>query len=170
MLPRHSPNRCARSSSRSSPTTVRTGHRRTRRQVVRVVIDTHDGDGRVPIDECAAVSRELGELLRRRGRDAGRVHAGSLFAPGSTACSPAEKGFQRCLWPGSEDRRRAGRSTGAAVSAANSSPSRAVARRCASMAKPDRDPVRRECRRRTRSITSPSADFAKKSRNSGEAR
>lgn len=31
--------------------------------VVRVVIDTHEGDGRVPIDDCALVSREIETCL-----------------------------------------------------------------------------------------------------------
>jgi ribosome maturation factor RimP len=35
--------------------------------VVRVVIDTREGDGRVPIDDCAAVSRELETCLDAEG-------------------------------------------------------------------------------------------------------
>jgi ribosome maturation factor RimP len=35
--------------------------------MVRVVIDTHEGDGRVPIDRCAEVSRELESCIDADG-------------------------------------------------------------------------------------------------------
>jgi ribosome maturation factor RimP len=42
-------------------------HRGPSGSVVRVVIDTHAGDGRVPIDECALVSREIETCLDADG-------------------------------------------------------------------------------------------------------
>jgi ribosome maturation factor RimP len=42
-------------------------HRGPSGSVVRVVIDTRAGDGRVPIDECAVVSRELETCLDADG-------------------------------------------------------------------------------------------------------
>ena len=57
------------------------------------MIDTRDGDGRVPIDDCACGVARTGELLRRRGSAAGRLHARGLVARASTACSAREKDF-----------------------------------------------------------------------------
>ena len=38
------------------------------RSLVRVIVDTPSGDGRVKVDECAAVSRAPGAQKRRRAR------------------------------------------------------------------------------------------------------
>ena len=50
------------------------------RSLLRVIVDTPAGDGRVKLDECAAVSRELGHGLDVEELIAGRVHARSHFA------------------------------------------------------------------------------------------
>jgi len=131
------------------------------RQVVRVVIDTHDAMAGSRSTN-APVSR-TGELFRRRAAMPG-AYTLEVSSPGSTACSP-RKGFQRCCG-GSEDR-DAPAIDGAAVSAANSSPSRR-SRAVRVDGKPIEIPFD-EVSKRTRSITSP-ARLRQEEQELGEAR
>ncbi len=60
---------------------------------VRVVVDTPAGDGRVTIDECAAVSREIGHGLDATGVVPG-AYALEVSSPGVDRVLGREKDFQ----------------------------------------------------------------------------
>ena len=61
-------------------------------KVVRVVIDTRDGDGRVAVDACAEVSRELGTCLDADGAFAG-AYTLEVSSPGLDRVLAREKDF-----------------------------------------------------------------------------
>ena len=66
------------------------------RSLVRVVVDTPSGDGRVKLDECAAVSRELGP-----GLDVAELITGAytleVTSPGVDRTLAREVDFQRAI-------------------------------------------------------------------------
>ena len=64
---------------------------------LQVVVDTPEGDGRVTVDSCAAVSREIGH-----GLDAGDVFSGASYllevcSPGVDRTLAREKDFARVV-------------------------------------------------------------------------
>ena len=68
---------------------------------VRVTLDTHGGDGRVPIDLCAAVSREIGTHLDAADAIASGYRL-EVSSPGLDRVLSREKDFERAC--GSEVR------------------------------------------------------------------
>lgn len=71
---------------------VTTGSTRGGTSVVRLTIDTKEGDGRVPIDVCARVSREVGAQLDARGTIAGAYNL-EVSSPGLDRLLAREKDF-----------------------------------------------------------------------------
>ena len=64
-----------------------------RNTVVRVVVDTPDGDGPVPVDRCAAVSRELATGLDARD-DLAESYQLEVASPGLNRVLAREKDFR----------------------------------------------------------------------------
>jgi len=60
--------------------------------LVRVVVDSAVGDGRVPIDRCAAISREIGSVLDAADAIAGRYRL-EVTSPGLDRWLGREKDF-----------------------------------------------------------------------------
>lgn len=60
--------------------------------VVRVVVDTPEGDGRVPIDRCAALSREIATGLDARS-DLSEIYQLEVASPGLNRVLAREKDF-----------------------------------------------------------------------------
>jgi ribosome maturation factor RimP len=60
--------------------------------IVRVVIDTPAGDGRVPVDRCAEVSRELASCIDAEGR-IGLPYSLEVSSPGLDRVLGREKDF-----------------------------------------------------------------------------
>ena len=67
--------------------------RETAAKAVRVVVDTPTGDGRVPVERCAAVSRELGTHLDARDAIPVRYRL-EVTSPGLSRVLGREKDFQ----------------------------------------------------------------------------
>ena len=61
-------------------------------RVVRVTIDSPEGDGRVPVEQCVAVSREVGTQLDERDAIAGRYRL-EVSSPGLDRMLAREKDF-----------------------------------------------------------------------------
>jgi ribosome maturation factor RimP len=61
-------------------------------RVVRVTIDTPTGDGRVPVEQCVAVSREVGTQLDERDAISGRYRL-EVSSPGLDRMLAREKDF-----------------------------------------------------------------------------
>ncbi len=137
-------------------------------KVVRVVIDTRDGDGRVPIDECAAVSRELASCFDAEAAMPG-AYTLEVSSPGLDRVLAREKDF--CAACGQEvkietrrpidGRRRFRGRTRRLRGRSRAGPGRRQA---------DRDSRSPRSRRRTRSITSPAPTSPGRAGDSGEAR
>lgn len=66
------------------------------RSLLRVVVDTPDGDGRVPLDACAAVSRELGSHLEAQDAVAG-AYTLEVCSPGVDRTLGREIDFARAV-------------------------------------------------------------------------
>ena len=136
-------------------------------KVVRVVIDTRDGDGRVPIDECAAVSRELASCFDAEAAMPG-AYTLEVSSPGLDRVLAREKDF--CAACGQEvkietrrpiDGRRRFRGELVAFEGGRA------------QVRVDGKPIEipfAEVSKANQIYHFTSADFAKKSRNSGEAR
>lgn len=60
--------------------------------VVRIVIDTADGDGRIPVDRCALLSREIATGLDAR-EDLAEVYELEVASPGLNRVMGREKDF-----------------------------------------------------------------------------
>lgn len=136
-------------------------------KVVRVVIDTNDGDGRVPIDDCAAVSRELASCFDAEAAVPG-AYTLEVSSPGLDRVLAREKDF--CAACGQEvkietrqpiDGRR--RFRGELVAFEGGRAQLRVDGKSVEIAFAD-------VSKANQVYHFSSADFAKKSRNSGEAR
>jgi ribosome maturation factor RimP len=63
---------------------------------LRIVLDTPEGDGRVTVDECAAVSREIGHALDATDLIRGR-YVLEVSSPGVDRILAREKDFERVV-------------------------------------------------------------------------
>ena len=63
---------------------------------LRVVVDTQEGDGRVPVDRCADVSREIGASLDAADAVPVRYHL-EVSSPGFDRILAREKDFRRVV-------------------------------------------------------------------------